>query len=93
MKVKEVENFDEGWQVFVDMHMCAKIGASRSSRFLADHTRKFRDRSTYAVLSASITPFNSVGTVTKQHFFIGGGGTWLRANRSFMMSFIIITCR
>ena len=46
-----------------DMHMCAKIGASRPSRLFPE---KFRDGRTYAytyTMPYCVAPFNSVGTV------------------------------
>ena len=47
IKVKDVEDLDENWQTYLfNMHMCAQIGASRSSRLIAIHNHTFDEEHT-----------------------------------------------
>ena len=50
-------------RVVVNVHMSAKIRASRSSRLFAVHNRTFRDGRTHARTARQDTPFNAVRTV------------------------------
>ena len=72
MKVKNVEDLDENWQNTVNMHMSAKIGASRSSRclqyiivyFVMDRRMDIRThKRTNEHTTCQHTPLNSVGKV------------------------------